>query len=78
MLMELLFRQKAGRSQCLFLLTADEFGKMFIARITLAHAFKKKTNTNVTEQLTSNNVLAHIFLVLWTLNPGTASSCSAV
>ncbi len=61
-----------------FVNDSDEFGKMFIARITLAHAFKKKTNTNVTEQLTSNNVLAHIFLVLWTLNPGTASSCSAV
>ncbi len=37
-----------------------------------------KTNTNVTEQLTSNSVLAKIFLTLWTLNPGTASLCSTV
>ncbi len=49
---------------------------MFGARIALAHAFKK-TNTNVTEQLTSNSVLAQIFLVLWTLNPGAASLCIA-
>ncbi len=32
----------------------------------------------VTEQMMSNRVLAQIFLMLWTLNPGTASSCSAV
>ncbi len=72
--------KKPGRSYC-FLLTAfindsDEFGKMFVASITLAHAFKK-TNTNVAEQLTSNSVLAQIFLALWTLNPGPASLCSA-
>ncbi len=36
-----------------------------------------KTNTNFTEQLPSNSVLAQIFLTLWTLNPGPASSCSA-
>ncbi len=42
----------------------------------LAHAFKK-TNKNVTEQLTSNNVLAQIFLVLWTLSPGAVSSSGA-
>ncbi len=53
-----------------------EFGKMFVARITLSHAFKK-IYENVTEQMTSNNVLAQIFLTLWTLNPGAASSCSA-
>ncbi len=35
-----------------FINDSDEFGKMFVARIALAHAFKK-TNTNVTEQLTS-------------------------
>ncbi len=40
---------------------------------------KKKTNKNVTEQLMSNNVLAQIFIALWTLNPGTTTSlCSAV
>ncbi len=81
MLMELLFWQKpAGTRKTSVLLFVDsrfindsgEFGKMFVARIALAHAFKK-TNTNVTEQLTSNSVLAQIFLVLWTLNPGAAS-----
>ncbi len=60
-----------------FINESDEFGKMFVARITLAHAFKK-TNKNVTEQLTSNSFLVQIFLALWTLNPGAASSCSAV
>ncbi len=50
---------------------------MFVARIALANTFKK-TNTNVTEQLPRNSVLAQIFLALWTLNPGAASSCSAV
>ncbi len=60
-----------------FIDDSDEFGKMFVARIALAHAFKK-TNTNFTEQLTSNNVLTQIFFALWTLNPGAASSCSAV
>ncbi len=60
-----------------FINNSDEFGKMFVARLTLAHAFKK-TRKNVTEQLTSNSVLAQIFLTLWTLNPGVASSCSAV
>ncbi len=59
-----------------FINDSDEFGKMFVARITLAHAFKK-TNTNVTEQLTSNSVLVQIFLALSTLNPGAVSSCSA-
>ncbi len=40
-----------------FINYSDEFGKMFVARMALAHAFKK-TNKNVTEQLTSNSVLA--------------------
>ncbi len=39
---------------------------MFVARVTLAHAFKK-TNKNVTEQLTSKSILAQISLTLWTL-----------
>ncbi len=60
-----------------FINDSDEFGKMFGARIALAHAFKK-TNTNVAEQLTCNMVLVQIFLVLWTLNPGASNSCSAV
>ncbi len=38
-----------------FINDSDEFGKMFVAHIALAHAFKK-TNTNFTEQLTSNCV----------------------
>ncbi len=38
----------------------------------------KKIYKNVTEQMTSNSVLAQIFLALWTLNPGATSSCSAV
>ncbi len=50
---------------------------MFVARITLSHVFKK-TEKKITEQMTSNSVLAQIFLTLWTLNPGAASSCSAV
>ncbi len=77
MLMELLFCQEeiifvAGR-----FINDDEFGKMFVAHIALEHAFKK-TNKNVTKQLMSNSVLAQIFLTLWILNPGAASSCSAV
>ncbi len=65
--MELLFWQKlTGRPQCFFcwqqfINDSDEFGKIFVARIAFAHAFKK-TNTNVTEQLTSNIGLALIFL----------------
>ncbi len=59
-----------------FINDSGEFGKMFVARIALAYAFKK-TKKNGTEQLTSNSVLAQIFLTLWTLNPGSASSCSA-
>ncbi len=54
-----------------------EFGKIFVAHIALSHAFKN-VNKNVTEQLTSNSVSAQIFLTHWTLNPGAASSCSAV
>ncbi len=50
---------------------------MFVAHITLSHVFKKNYK-NVTEQLTSNTVSAQIFLTLWTLNPGAASSCHAV
>ncbi len=38
-----------------FIDDSGEFGKMFGARIALAHAFKR-TNTNVAEQLTSNSV----------------------
>ncbi len=60
-----------------FLNDSDEFGNMFVARIALAHAFKK-TNTNFTEQMLSNSDLAQIFLALWTLKPGAASLCSAV
>ncbi len=48
---------------------------MFVARIALSHAFKK-INKNFTEQLPSNIVSAQIFLMLWTLNAGAASSCS--
>ncbi len=84
MLKELLFWQKpAGRPPVLlfvdsrFLNDSDEFWKIFVARMALAHAFKK-TNKNVTERLMSNSVLAQIFLALWTLSPGAASSYSAV
>ncbi len=56
-----------------FINYSDEFGKMFVTRIALA-----KMNTNVTEQLQSNSVLAQIFLVLLTLKPGAASLYSAV
>ncbi len=49
---------------------------MLVAHITLSHAFKN--NKTVTEQMTSNSVLAQVFLAFWTLNPGTASSCSDV
>ncbi len=62
---------------CRFINDSDEYREMFVACMALAHAFKKK-NTNVTEQLTSNRVLAQIFLALWTLNPSAASLCSAV
>ncbi len=92
MLMELLlflrfyFGRNPQEDLCCFLLTTAsrylndshyEFGKMFDACITLSHVFKKNYK-NVTEQMTSNNVLAQIFLALWTLNPGAASSCSTV
>ncbi len=43
-----------------FINYSDEFGKMFVACIALAHALKKP-NKNVPEQLTSNSVLAQIF-----------------
>ncbi len=36
---------------------------MFVARMALSHAIKK-TNKNVTEQMTSNSVLAQNFLAL--------------
>ncbi len=42
-----------------FINDSKEFGKMFVARIALAHAFKK-TNKTVTEQLMSNGVLVPI------------------
>ncbi len=80
------FGRNLQEDLCFFLLTTAcrylndshyEFGKMFVARITLLHVFKK-ANKNVTEQMTSNSVLAQIFLALWTLNPGAVSSCSAV
>ncbi len=80
------FGRNTQEDLCFFLLTTAcrylndshyEFGKMFDARITLSHVFKN-TNKNVTEQMTSNNVLAQMFLALWTLNPGAVSSCSAV
>ncbi len=58
-----------------FINDSDEFGKMFVTRIALAHAFKK-TDKNVTDQLTSNNVLEQIFLAFCTLNPD-ATSCAA-
>ncbi len=83
--MELLFwRKHAGRPQCFFLLTTAcryfsdkshyEFGKMFVTRITLSHAF---TFFFLNEQM-SNIVSAQNFLALWNLNPGATSSCSAV
>ncbi len=53
-----------------FINDSDEFGKMFVTFLALAHAYKKK--------LPSNSVLAQIFLALWTLNPGAASLYSAV
>ncbi len=76
-MLEILFCQKpAGRSVLLFVDNSRYlndshyvFGKMFVARITLSR---------VTEQMTSNSVSAQIFLTLWTLNPGAASSCSTV
>ncbi len=59
-----------------FINDSDELGKLFVARIALAHAFKKKKRIkNVTEQLPSNSVLAQIFRVLWTLSPGAAACC---
>ncbi len=86
--MELLFWQKpAGTRKTSVLLFVDsrfindsgEFGNMFVACIALAHALKK-TNTDVTEQLTSNQIFCSNqksarsadFLALWTLNPGVA------
>ncbi len=53
-----------------FINDSDEFGKMFVERIALAHVFKK-THTNITEQLMSNSVLVQIFsrFGLWTLAP---------
>ncbi len=56
------------------LLSLHQYGKKFVAHITLSHAFKK-INKNVTKQLRSNTVWAQIFLTLWTLIPGAASSC---
>ncbi len=43
-----------------FINYSDEFGKMFVARIALANAFKK-INKNVTEQLPSNSVYDRFF-----------------
>ncbi len=48
-----------------------EFGKMFVACIALSHPLK------IIKMLLSNCVSAQIFLTLFTLNPGAASSCSA-
>ncbi len=50
-----------------------------LSHVSHWHMPFKKTNTNVTEQLASNSVLAQIFLALWTTlwNPGTVSLCSA-
>ncbi len=70
MLMELLFWQKPAGTRktsvlfidSRFINDSDEFGKMFVALIALAHAFK--TNKNVTEKLTSNSVLSQIFIAL--------------
>ncbi len=42
----------------IFINDSEEFRKMFVARIALAHAFKK-TNTNITEQLTSKFEFFH-------------------
>ncbi len=49
-----------------------EFGKMFVTPITLSHAFKKN-NTNV-------HMMSKCFRAEFprALNPGAASSCSAV
>ncbi len=41
-----------------------EFGKVFVAHITLSHSCLIKINTNLTEQLTSNTVSAQICLAL--------------
>ncbi len=43
---------------------SDEFAKMFIARVALAHAFKK-TDKNVAELLTSSSVLARFGFEPW-------------
>ncbi len=53
----------------IFIIDSDEFGRCF-SHVLHWHVFKK-TDKNVTEQLTCNSVLAQIFLVL-----GAASSCS--
>ncbi len=42
----------------IFINDSEEFRNMFVARIALAHAFKK-TNTNITEQLTSKFEFFH-------------------
>ncbi len=39
-----------------------EFGKMFVARITLSHPCLVKLHKSVTEQLTSNTISAQIIL----------------
>ncbi len=49
-----------------FINDSDEFGKMFVACIALAHSFKKM-NKNVTEQLPSNGVFLRFGC--WTLAP---------
>ncbi len=48
-----------------------------LTHVSHCHVFKKN-DKNVTEQMTSNKVLAQIFLALWTLNPGATSSYSTV
>ncbi len=47
-----------------------------LSHLSHCHMPLKKTNKNITEQMTSNSVLAQIFLVLWTFNTGAA--CNAV
>ncbi len=46
-----------------FINDSDESEKMFVARIALAHAFKKN-NTNLTEQLMSNSFSTDFFRAL--------------
>ncbi len=79
MLMELLFwRKPAGSHQ-------QQIYKWFSLQIweDVCRTYRivtclVKNHKSVTEQLTSNTVSVQISLTLWTLNPGTASSCSAV